>query len=320
MKEKIVVAICVLSIFLGGQLLSSDASAELIKNSLTVSPQHQTVTLVPGEVFEGLIKVSAQAGSDVATGFEISVGPFSQVKNDDSKDDYGDVNYVESSTYNQIVDWITFDSTSGVVKPNETKVIPFKITVPEDAPAGGQYASIIVRDANPSVSEDDGLAINSVFQIISILYADVAGETRQTGEITDNSMPSFLLNGPLDASSMVKNTGNVHTRAQYTFQVWPLFSAEEICTNEEDPETSLVLPETERYHSQTCQLPSIGIFKAKQTVKLFDKTSVTEKMVIICPLWLLFVIVAFIIILIFWVAFNIRGKKRTSSSEKPSNE
>ena len=100
----------------------------------------------------------------------------------------------------------------------------------------------------------------------------------------------------------------------------PLFSGEEICTNEESPESSVVMPDTERYHLQSCELPSIGIFRAKQTVKIFGETSITEKTVIICPLWLLFVIVAVLVALIFWVVFSLRGKKRTSNFEKPSNE
>ena len=131
------------------------------------------------------------------------------------------------------------------------------------------------------------------------------------GVISDNSMPSFLLNGPLVAESMVKNEGNVHTDAEYIFQVWPLFSDEELCTNEEKPETSLVLPDTEKYHAQSCDLPSFGIFKAKQTVSIFGKSSIVERTVIVCPLWLLFVILFGIVALIIWIFM--KAKKRKGS-------
>ena len=248
------------------------------------------------------------------------MGPFSETKGENSKDDYGNVNYIDKSTYNMMVDWIEIENTTGSVEPNGVVTIPFTINVPEDAPAGGQYASIIVRDTTPPGYEDEGVAVDSVMQILSILYAEVAGETRDEGEVSLNAMPSFLLNGPITAESMVRNNGNVHTVAEYTLQVWPLFSNEEICTNEEEPETSLVMPETERYHTQSCDLPSIGIFRAKQKVKIFDQISEVEKMVIICPLWLLFLIAFVIIALIIWIVMKVRGRKRDSKKSSGSAE
>ena len=295
---------------LGGSILAKNVNAETVTNSLTVSPQYHPLVLVPGETYEGSIRVSSQASSTSATNFEVSVGPFSESKGEGSKDDYGAINYIDRSTYNQIVDWVKIEKPTGIVQPNETEIVPFKIVVPEDAPAGGQYASIIVKDTNPAVTQGEGVAINSVMQILSIIYAEIAGETKEDGIITNNSMPTFLLNGPLTAESMVKNNGNVHTKANYTLQVWPLFSGEEICTNEEAPEESVVLPGTERYHAQVCDnLPAVGIFKAKQTVKIFGETSIIERTIFICPLWLIFVIVFVLIMIVAWLVMRIRGRR-----------
>lgn len=293
-------------------LIANNAHAETVLTSLTVSPQHQSIMLVPGEVYHGSIKISSQSTSTRATGYNVSVGPFSETKGEDSKDDYGSVNFIDKSTYNMIVDWIEIEDATGSVEPNEMITIPFTVKVPKDAPAGGQYASLIVRDTTPPSYEDEGVAVDSVMQILSILYAEVAGETRTEGVINTNSMPSFLLNGPLTAESIVHNNGNVHTLAEYTLQVWPLFGDEEICTNEEKPDTSLVLPETERYHAQSCDLPSVGIFRAKQSVKIFDQVSEIEKMIIICPLWLLFLILFVIIAIVIWIVMKLRGSKKRS--------
>ena len=313
-KNKAILTVFVVGIVLS-LLCSGKVSADTIKNSLTVSPPNRTIILTPGEVYEGAIKISSQSNSNVPTHYEVSVGPFSQEAGDDSKDDYGNINYIDSSTYNQIVDWINIKDAEVYVKPNETNIVSFTINVPNDAPAGGQYASLIVKDVSSKDSVGGGVAVQNIMQILSITYAEVAGETRQEGAISENMMSSFLFNSPLEASSMVKNTGNVHTFAEYTLQVWPLFSNEEICTNEEDPEKSFVLPDTERYHLQTCNLPPFGIFRAKQVVKLFGKTSVLEKTIIVCPLWLLFVIVAVIIALVFWIVFRIKNNKRVNKSD-----
>lgn len=315
--KNVLMALVMLACSLAGCI---HAYADTNVQSMHVSPPYQRVVLVPGETYSDSLVVSNANDSTRSLEYELSIGSFSQAKDENSKDDYGTVDHISISSYNQMMDWITLEKTGGTVKPNEKDIVNYTIKVPENAPAGGQYATIIVKDVTGKGANKDGnVVIDSTFQFASIIYAEVAGETKMEGVIMDNSMPSFLLNGSLQASSMVKNNGNVHTDAQYTLQVWPLFSEEEICTNEEKPETSLVLPETERYHVQNCdELPSVGIFKAKQVVKIFGETSIVEKMIIVCPLWLLFIILFAIIALVLWVFMRVKGgrSRRNSSGDE----
>ena len=111
----------------------------------------------------------------------------------------------------------------------------------------------------------------------------------------------------------MKNTGNVHTDASYTLQVWPLFSDEEICTNEENSDTNLIMPGMERYFVQKCSLPLAGIFRVKQVVKIFDEVSTLEKMIVICPLWLIFIVVLAIVALIVWIVIRIKMRKKAEA-------
>lgn len=318
---KTLISVGIMSVCLCLASLSYDVHAD--SNSITVSPPHQKMLLTPGETYEGSLSVSNASNSTRDTKYEVKIGSFSQTKSkDDDKDDYTDTDIVTESSYNQIMGWIKLGDTGGTIAPGQTKRISYTINVPESAPAGGQYATIIVVDKTTSGTGGEGnISIDNEYQFASIIYAEVAGESRKTGEITENAMPSFLLNGPLTASSMVKNTGNVHTNAKYTLQVWPMFSDEEICTNVEEPEERLILPETERYHTQTCDLPSIGIFRAKQVVEIFGETSTVEKIIVICPLWLLFLIVFIIISVIIWIFVKVKGgKKRSSNKESSGSE
>ena len=130
-----------------------------------------------------------------------------------------------------------------------------------------------------------------------------------------NNIPTFNFSTPLSTSSMVENEGNVHTDAEYTLEIWPLFSDEEVYTNIEEPMTSLILPETKRYNIQTWDdAPMFGIFKVKQTVKIYDDVSVLEKTVIICPLWVLLVIVFIVVAVVIW--FITRTKSRKNSKKE----
>ena len=87
---------------------------------------------------------------------------------------------------------------------------------------------------------------------------------------------------------------------------------EEICTNEEEPDLSLILPETERFHAQTCNLPIAGIFRVKQTVKIFGETSIVEKTIIVCPIWLLFIIIFVVFALIFYFVAKAKARKKAA--------
>ena len=288
-----------------------NANAEDHVQSMHVSPPTYRILLMPGEKYSDSIIISNGSSSTRALKYELSIGSFSEKRGENSKDDYEIVDHTTVSNYNQMMEWITLDKTKGTVEPNEKDIIGFTINVPEDVPAGGQYATIIARDVTDRDNMGSGnVTVQSTFQFASIIYAEVAGETKEDGAIMENAMPSFLLDGTLTAESMVRNNGNVHTDAEYTLQVWPMFSDEEICSNEEKPETSLILPETERYHAQTCELPAVGLFRAKQTVKIFGETSIVEKTIVVCPLWLLFLIIFVLVALVLWIVMRVRSSKR----------
>ncbi len=288
-----------------------NVNAENQVQSMHVSPPTYRILLMPGEKYSDSIVVSNGSSSTRALKYELSIGSFSEKSKEGGQDDYGTVDHISVSSYNQMMEWITLEKTNGTVEPNGKDIIGFTINTPQNAPAGGQYATIIVKDVTDRDNTNNGnVSVQSSFQFASIIYAEVAGETKEEGSISENTIPSFLLNGSLTAESMVRNNGNVHTDAEYTLQVWPMFSNEEICTNEEKPETSLILPETERYHAQTCELPAVGLFRAKQTVKIFGETSVVEKTIVVCPLWLLFLIVFVLVALVLWIVMRVRSSKR----------
>lgn len=290
---------------------SSCINCYAVSSSISLSPMIQRVLLTPGETYKTSVQVSNMAASTEDLYYSVSVGAFSESGAADSKDDYGAIDVDTVYSYNQMMEWIKLEKTEGIVEPNGVDTIPFSIVVPKDAPAGGQYATIIVQNNTPSAGNGNGnISIKSEIQIASTIYAEVAGETREEGDILENNAPSFLFNGPLEATSRVRNDGNVHTDAKFTLQVWPLFSSEEICTNEEDPATSLIMPDSERFHTETCTLPAVGVFKMKQVVEIFGKTDILEKTIIVCPLWLMLIVAFIVVALIIWLFIRAKNHKK----------
>lgn len=295
-------------LFFGG-LKALAIDADNMNYMMTISPPQQRIVLMPGEVYEGSINVSNMASATKDLKYSVHIGSFNLGKDENGEVDYNSTDVETVTSYNQMMDWIKLGKESGTVAPDEIDTVPFTITVPEDAPAGGQYATIIFQDNTNDEEADGNVAIENVVEFAAEILAEVAGETRDDGVIIENNIPGFILNNKLSAMSTVKNDGNVHTDASYVLQVWPMFSDEEICTNEEKPTTSIIMPGTERKHAEECNLPAIGIYKVKQTVKIFGEVSEAERMVIFCPLWLLFLILFAIIALILWFVMRMKSRK-----------
>ena len=289
--------------------------------AFAVSPMKEKIVLNPGDEYSSSINVYVPPRYDTDIKYQIEVEGFFVDEN------YSNV-YEKCATYCEMVDWVKIDSpTEGRLASGEETRVEYTINVPENAPGGGQYAAIIVK-ADPWEQEnssddasDSGDKVASAIQeekrIAYTIYAEIAGDVKKGGEIVDIDVPSFLLSGKITGSASVKNTGNVHGDATYKLQVFPLFSDEEIYTNEENPATATVLPERTRYEQTAWeQTPSVGIFNVIYTVEFEGTTAQVSKLVIICPIWLLFIIFFVIAMIVIWIVMRVRGrKKETEKSE-----
>lgn len=302
-KLKIILAAFLAAVTIGGYSIVSTKPAyadEAAPIHLQVSPVKQKVSIVPGSKYTGSFRVQ-NVGTE---GFNYTVyaTPYSV-----TNDNY-DADYVATSNYTQIANWITFDRDAGYLKAGETHEVTYYVDVPENAPAGGQYAALM---AQTDAGNSENATIAVVHRVGMLLYASVPGTTVETGEIIKNSVNSFYFNPPVTFSSLVKNTGNVHQMSKTTVNVWPLFSKETIFSNQEAPSELDVLPETSRFNSITWNnAPSLGIFWVQQKIEFAGQVSNVEKFMLICPLWLLFVIFALLFFIIFWLVSRSRDRKR----------
>lgn len=293
------------------------AYAEGEKNAihLQVSPTKQKISLAPGSSYVGTFKVQNVGAAEF--NYSVYATPYSVVNENYSP------NYEGLTNYTQIAEWITFDTktATGKLQPGTSVDVAYTVNVPKDAPAGGQYAALMAQTED---GNDANATVAVVHRVGMILYAAVPGDTRETGEIIKNTVNTFYFNPPLTVSSLVKNTGNVEQTATYNVKIYPLFSNEAVFSTEEkeDKEKQLdIIPDTSRFNSITWEgAPRIGIFSVEQTIEFAGQVSTNKKLVLICPLWLLFVIFAMLFFIIFWLVSRARDRKRqaarSSNSEK----
>lgn len=279
---------------------------------ISVSPMIQKIVLNPGETYTGTFKVFNQAANKNDLSFEAEVIPFFADENYDAV-------YEKVGNYNQIVDWITVKNGTGTLAPNNGADITYTINVPKNAPSGGQYAAIRVTSVNDKDSEGLSGTSTSVkvkYGIAYTIFAEIAGTTVRKGEVLDANVQSLLLDGNIKGTSTIKNTGNVHGTAKYTLKVFPLFSSEEVYTNEEDPATRTILPDRTLHNEISWdETPTFGIFNVVYTVEFEGVTTEVSKMVIKCPVWLLFIIIFIIVALIVWLVIRMKSHKKAKATE-----
>lgn len=270
---------------------------------LVITPTQKSFgTMQPGETYSDSFMVR-NAGKEPFD-FSIEFTPYS-VKGESYEADY-----TTETQYTEIVNWLSADHTSGSVEPGQEAKVTYTIKVPADAHGGAQVGTIMVTMADQA-ENDDTSGVKAVRRLGYVVSGNVDGEITRTAKILENKIPSFIFTPPIAATSLVENTGNIYTNASYTLQVFPLFSDEEVYTNEDKPEQNVIFPETTRYSTISWEgAPHLGIFRVKQTIKIFDEVSEVEKLVFLCPLWFIVIILLLIFLIIFWIVSRIRNRRK----------
>ena len=258
-----------------------------MSQSFTVMPMSQQMSLQAGKTYRGSITVSNPAESTDDFYYAASVSPYNVINNEYEAD------LSTKSDYSMITDWITIEEPTGHVRPNNTKQLNFLITVPENAPAGGQYAAINVRSNAPK-GADGGAILQDVYEFASIIYADIAGETVHAGEVTENHIPGFATALPVSVSALITNTGNVHENAYITIKVKNIITGDTVYpTDDQTGEfAEIIMPETTRLISRELTgLSQLGLYEVTHDIEYLGETHYNTGVLMVCPLWFLILVV-----------------------------
>ena len=276
-------------------------------NIFTVTPMNQRISLKPGETYEGYIVVSNPADAVEDFSYKVTVSPYGV-----SGTDYR-VDLVNNSAFTQVTKWVTLENSTGKLAPNETAHVDFKITVPEDAPVGGQYAALMVGFDGKN-DEGSGVAIRNKFQMASLLFVNIEGELDHQGEIVENSVPGFVTELPVKTHIILKNDGNTHEVAKIALEVRSFFSPAIIYPEAGDDSVleEVIMPGTTRELTQEIgNISPLGVYEVTQTVIYMDSTaSVMKQVVVSCPIWFMLLVAATIAVITGTVIGIIKHNKK----------
>jgi hypothetical protein len=280
---------------------------------IQVSPVANQLKLSPGDEYDGKLKVT-NIGVE-AFDFKVYASEYYATDME-----YEPI-FGQESARSQIARWVSFGQTEyPELQPDISVDVPYHVSVPADAPGGGQYAVLFAE----TISRDDtgatpgASSIKTVSRVGSLLYAKISGETRETGELVSLRQDNLFLSPPIGSELVVKNTGNVDFSVHYSVKVKSILGSKEIYSSSVD---KLVLPNTSRrMELKWEESPWIGLFWVDNEATFLNKTEATDhKLVLIAPIWALIVItVILLLILIVVVAIIVRGvRNRRRKAKKP---
>ena len=292
----------------------------LYGSEISISPISEIVQLSSDTPYESTFTVTNDG--DDSINFEVFVAPYSYIYSD--ADQSYTLGFTNENNYTQITRWTRIKDSNGnyVKNPHFTigghdkREISYRITAPENMPAGGQYAVIFVHS---TAGQWGGEGIKTETSPGLIIYGRAGGETVISGEISDLSLKQAITResengnsttyGHINASAKVKNTGNIDFNATATLKVESIFGGGYYQTPENKARTSII-PESELVLSDEWEdTPMFGLYKATWTVTAAGETQTINQIIFINPLPFIIISIILLTIIIVWITIMLRKRK-----------
>ena len=224
---------------------------------IRISPPNFELEAKPGETVAQQIRVSNQGSGPLPITMQVAgftpTGQEGQVAlTEEEQAEFG------------IVSWITVTPNEFLLQPGDQpgdqQEVTFLIEIPENAPPGGHYVSILASIGSGAATQG-GVAVGQ--RIGSLVLLRVAGEIVEQAELAKLSAPALAAKGPITLDVLVRNTGNVHIRPAGVITVKGTFGGE---ITKLPLEQKNVLPDSERAFSATWDTGwRIGRYTAEYT-------------------------------------------------------
>ena len=283
---------------------------------LQISPVANRVTINPGDELTYKMEVDNIGAKKFK--FRVYATPYTIAN------EAYEVNFSTETNRTQISRWISFNQNENAKKDSEKswkseatfeleagdrKDVEYKISVPNDIPDGGQYATIFAETVPEDTQASTG--VRAISRVGMILYGSTNGNTIETVEISNLKTKSFLTNGLITSEVDIKNTGNTDFSAVVAMKIDKLIGG----TVAEFDNPYPIIPDAPTRHAviEWQDTPAFGIFKVKTTVSALDQKVEEEKIVVILPIWIIVIMLVLLTIIIAWLIILVRKRRAQKS-------
>lgn len=298
---------------------SSESSAP--KTSLTLMPVSNTMSIASNETYKDTMTVSNDGSDDVKV--EVYAAPYSYVYSE--SEDLYKLGFSSENKFTQISRWITIKDADGnyvdratfTIPKGETLSIKYKVTTPDNIPAGGQYAVIFVQTVSGNVNAS---GIRTEASAGMVLYGhssegvvDVSAEIRDLEITQGGTGENGESNNNFHASAKVKNVGNVDFFAKGVLKVEPIIGFGSYET-EGTGSTTSVIPESERIvEDEWKETPDFGLYKVTWTVTAGEESETIDRVVFLVNPAAVIITIIILTIIVVCIIIGVRKRKERRS-------
>lgn len=252
MKQIIRYLVCVITLIAGVSLFVSTSVSAQQSNSISISPLRQEATIDPGFTYSNSLTIK-NTGTE-SRQIDLSAETFN----------------VTNQAYDYLfktdtteAKWVTFDTSSFILKAGESKVVTYQVSVPIGTEPAGYYLALFALN-RPEEATVAG--ISPTPRGGSLLYLTVSGDASRSGQLIRLSTPVVVFASG-DWSATLQNSGTLHYQSVYSAKISTLWDRQ--VSFKED--SRLVLPQSVRLVEGSFPTPEVlGLYKATFTVSLGD--------------------------------------------------
>ena len=291
--------------------------------SVSIAPRNKILPISSGTTYDDTIEIKNDGPEKIKV--DIYATPYFYTHSE--ANDLYTLGFNTENNFTQMSRWITFSNDAGEytekasfeVNANESLKVSYRITTPENIPAGGQYCAIFAHVVPSAPTEESG--IRTEISPGMVIYGhSTEGENIFEATISDLKIKrepnQNTKNKNIFASAKVKNSGNIDFIAKGTLKINSIIGFK----NYETPANAgvaSIIPESELIVSdEWTETPSFGIYKATWTVTTGttqinaaeESTETIERIIFLCPVW--FIILTIILLTILIIGIIIRYKQR----------
>lgn len=221
-------------------MLAGLVGGMLTVSALTVSPARIELSADPGTTVEGeFILINEQGTTETF---------YTSTQNFDAQGESGTPNF--SDAQDGLATWVTV-TDKVTLAPGERVKIPFTITLPKDADAGGHFAAIFLSTTQAKAGDAGQVSIGAKVGMLILLR--VNGDIKENGGVQDfslkektkfvNSLPvTFVYKFQNSGNDRVMPKGNISIRNSVYYETGSL---------DANPQAGNVLPNSTRKFEAT---------------------------------------------------------------------
>ena len=170
---------------------------------IALSPPVFELTGNPGDTLNNTIRVDNLTDADL--GIELDK------KNFTAKGDEGAVWLSDEENSFSLATWIEESKDVAPITAKTSRLIGFRINIPQNAEPGGYYGAIIFRTKAPQGMKATGATLSQ--EVAALVLLRVAGSVNETASIsTFTSTKKLFEYGPVGFEAQVKNDSTVHIK------------------------------------------------------------------------------------------------------------